>query len=682
MNQIVNFFLSWLNNVSQWFWDYSVGMFVQASLLILVLLAVDFLLRKRVRAVVRYCVWMLVFVKLILPPTLCSPTGIGYWWGGFEKGPAINTLVPDLFGDGRWTRDDVRGMRDDTVSAVTSQVEPPDVIPETSAPPEPSVSSLTPLTWQAILFLLWLVGILVILVLLIQRIRFVKGLIARSSPVEGWLLDTLEQCRCQLGIRRVIQLRLSSNISSPAVCGLFRPIILIPAVLTEKLSPEKLRVVLIHELAHIKRGDLWVNSVQTFLQIIYFYNPFVWLANAIVRRVREQAVDEMVLVALGAEAKDYSNTLIDIAEMAFFRANLALSLISVAESKKSLERRIKHMLTRPIPKTAKVGVFGTIVIIIVAALLLPMAKAQKLNKDDTSVSSEHEKKAAKSLHQAAADGDIEQVKLLISKGADVNAEDEDGYTPYYWAVMDAGKDIVELLTAKGATVISTIHLAARAGDLAKVKRFIEEGTDVDARDKGRETPLFSAVQADNSDVAEFLIAKGADVNAKDNGGATPLNLVTRSPRGRRDMVELLISKGADVNAKTQGGITPLHSACVRGNKDVAELLIAKGANLNAKTTGGQVVGRTPLHVGVARGDTYIVELLISKGAEINIKNSNGRTPLHEACLYGHKNVVELLIAKGADLNAKDNKQQTALSLAKEQGHDEILELLRKHGARE
>jgi Tol biopolymer transport system component len=123
--------------------------------------------------------------------------------------------------------------------------------------------------------------------------------------------------------------------------------------------------------------------VQTFLQVIYFYNPFVWLANIIVRRIREQAVDEMVLVALGAEAKSYSNTLIDIAEMAFWKANLSLRLVGVVESKKALQRRIKHMLTRPIPKTAKVGIFGTIVIIIVAAILLPMARAERSNKNAT-----------------------------------------------------------------------------------------------------------------------------------------------------------------------------------------------------------------------------------------------------------------------------------------------------------
>ncbi|MHC4331794.1 MAG: M56 family metallopeptidase [Planctomycetota bacterium] len=210
-----------------------------------------------------------------------------------------------------------------------------------------------------------------------RRIKFVRRLIAQSTSADGQLLDMLNQCRQEVGVRRNVQLKLSTNTPSPAVCGLFRPTILIPAALPQKLSPDKLRAVLIHELAHVKRCDLWFNSAQTLLQIIYFYNPLVWLTNAVVRRIREQAVDETVLVALGAGAKSYGNTLIDIAEMAFFRTSLSLRLIGVVESKKALDRRIRHMFNRPIPQNAKLGILGFMMILILGAVLLPMARAQK-----------------------------------------------------------------------------------------------------------------------------------------------------------------------------------------------------------------------------------------------------------------------------------------------------------------
>ncbi len=365
MYYVINNVLIGLNNLGRVFCDYAAGVFVQSALLVILLLVVELLLRKRVRAVFRYCVWLLVLVKLVLPPTLSLPTGIGYWFG--DHLPAVSSISDRAF--------DVARLERMSPSGEMPQVRPPQNITEIDALTAPADSALTPLTWQAVLFVLWLVGVLAFLVVLVQRVRFVRGLIAVSSPAKEELLGLLEQCRRKIGVRWDIRLRVSETIPSPAVCGLLRPTVLIPAPLVEKLSPEGLRATLIHELAHIQRGDLWVNSVQTFLQVIYFYNPFVWFANAVIRRICEEAVDETVLVTLGGQAKNYSNTLIDIGEMAFWRADLGLRLIGVAESKKALKWRIKHMLNRPIPKSAKIGVLGTIVIIVIAAVLLPMAKA-------------------------------------------------------------------------------------------------------------------------------------------------------------------------------------------------------------------------------------------------------------------------------------------------------------------
>ena len=103
---------------------------------------------------------------------------------------------------------------------------------------------------------------------------------------------------------------------------------------------------------------MWVNLLQTLLQVIYFYNPLLWLANSIIRRTREQAVDEMVLVAMGKNAAEYPETLVSVAKLAFKRPSLSLRLIGVVESQDALSGRIKHMLNHPIPKSAKLGLLG------------------------------------------------------------------------------------------------------------------------------------------------------------------------------------------------------------------------------------------------------------------------------------------------------------------------------------
>ncbi|MBN2131958.1 MAG: M56 family metallopeptidase [Sedimentisphaerales bacterium] len=376
MNQAIESCMAGLNEMGRGFCNYAGAMLVQSGLLVVLLLIVDVVIRKRVRATVRYWLWILVFAKLLLPPTLSLPTGIGSW------GPeAVSMQIPAL------ERVSTHTVRPEpapsptpeaatTTFASTPTIQPLDVRPETTVLAPPVAAASTQLTWQAGCLLLWTVGVLVFGVLVMQRVFFVRWLMAQSGLADPGLLDALESCRRRLGVRRDIAVRVSPEAFSPAVCGLFRPTILVPAAVLEKLSVDDLRAVLIHEVAHIKRGDLWLHSAQTLLQIVYFYNPFVWLANARVRGIRERAVDETVLVALGAEAGSYSRTLIDIAEMTFFRPNPALRLIGVAESKKSLEARIKHMITRPIPKSARVGAVGFLSIAMVAALLLPMAAAR------------------------------------------------------------------------------------------------------------------------------------------------------------------------------------------------------------------------------------------------------------------------------------------------------------------
>ncbi len=359
MNQAINTCITGLNNIGQGFCDYAAGIFIQVSVLIVLLLIIDFLLRKRVRAVFRYCLWMLVLVKLVLPASFTLPTGIGYWLGDyFPSEVSIANFVPQI----------------KEVVPVAINIPQEYIFLETPIMNETEATGveLEAICWQGLVFSGWLVGMLVLLALLVRRICFVRGLIAQSRPANERLLEMLDECRCRIGIRQYIELRLSGNKLSPAVCGLFKPIILMPATLPKKLSREKLKAVLIHELAHIKRGDGWVNLLQTMLQIVYFYNPLVWIANAMVRRVREQAVDEMVLVTLRPETKSYSNMLIDIAEMAFWRPNFSLRIIGVVESKKALERRIKHMLSRPVPKSSKLGCLGLIAIVVIGAILLPM----------------------------------------------------------------------------------------------------------------------------------------------------------------------------------------------------------------------------------------------------------------------------------------------------------------------
>jgi beta-lactamase regulating signal transducer with metallopeptidase domain len=386
MNEI----LQQTNSLGKAFVEFAGPMLIQSSVLILILLLADLLVRKRVRAVFRYWMWMLVLVKLVLPTSLSLPMSFGYWFGDnlrlvkpHQRGEAEHTTqIPQVSPMPTPTQ----ATPFERIGAGPTEPAPmprPELAPVEPIPAEPVSSPAalpTPLAWQGALFLVWLAVVIVMSLLLLQRAIFVRGLIAQAEEATGLMKDTLHYCCQQIAIKRKVSLKISPNASSPAVCGLFRPVILVPQNLASSLGSNRLRVVLMHELAHIRRADLWVNLAQAFLQIVYFYNPLLWLANAIIRRVREQAVDEAVLVAMGEKAQQYPQTLLDVAKSAFKRPTLSLRLIGVVESKSALASRIKHILNRPVPKTGKLGVLGLIAIMITAAVLLPMAKS--VNKSD------------------------------------------------------------------------------------------------------------------------------------------------------------------------------------------------------------------------------------------------------------------------------------------------------------
>jgi len=387
------------------FCQFHATMLVQSAILVVCLLLLDRVIRRRTRAVVRYGLWLLVLAKLLLPTTLKLPTGIGYW---FPLQPELNLPAdpePDMptipFDGPRFVcQKGIQHVEPHVAAAAVPRPypappptpsrpgtvsKPPESPPTASAAPRPSEpwanapASPQPAVsrrWRLGLFCGWYVGAVSLLGMLLQRYRQVKRLVAASTPIEeGNVHDALDRCHRDLLMRRPVGLRMTDELISPAVCGLWRPVILMPAKLLGSLSPSKLQAVFTHELCHIKRGDLWVNLLQSLLQIAYFFNPFLWLANARIRSLREKAVDEMSLGSLDGDAKAYSDALVDIAELAFSRPRFSLRLVGVVESRNALGDRIRHILSRPFPRSAKLGMLGLAAITVLAAALLPMQQS-------------------------------------------------------------------------------------------------------------------------------------------------------------------------------------------------------------------------------------------------------------------------------------------------------------------
>jgi beta-lactamase regulating signal transducer with metallopeptidase domain len=357
MNSMVLTLNQWSGQFLNFLWP----MLWQSSLLIVTLFVADILFRRKIRASIRYALWLVVLVKLCLPPALALPTSPAWWLQKTPPTAAALTHYTIVY--------DSQPLPEISQNSVPACV-----------PPRPVITAAA---WGFIAYNV--VGGL-LLVWLLARWWQVARRVRRSKYSEK-LTAILNETRSLAGVKSsAVPVKLTDNSISPAVCGLFQPVILIPQSLAENFSDEQLRVVLLHELIHLRRGDVWLNFLQTLLQIVYWWHPLVWLANARIRRVREEAVDDAVMLALHDEAESYAPTLLEVAKLALTRPLASLGLVGILESRSALRQRIERLVNfRPPPKAGLtlVSLLGIAAFSVVA---VPMGAAPSEIADETSPS--------------------------------------------------------------------------------------------------------------------------------------------------------------------------------------------------------------------------------------------------------------------------------------------------------
>jgi beta-lactamase regulating signal transducer with metallopeptidase domain/uncharacterized GH25 family protein len=177
-----------------------------------------------------------------------------------------------------------------------------------------------PRRWTLWLALVWLGGAAAMLAragsLVVEAEKLRRG----SSPLENEaVLKLIEEARRKLGLVRRIQVVVTGQLTSPAVMGWWAPVLILPISMVTTMPMDQLQLILLHELAHIRRGDYLVNLCQLLVESLLFFNPAVWWISRQIRQEREACCDA-VAIALAGERLQYARTLAQVAGAALAAA--------------------------------------------------------------------------------------------------------------------------------------------------------------------------------------------------------------------------------------------------------------------------------------------------------------------------------------------------------------------------
>jgi type II secretion system protein G len=376
------------------------------GLLLLLIAAGATLLLRRSSAALRHMVWTLSVAGLILVPTLSIALPqfhvplLPDWSSAWDLTQASPSTAPESPGENieispAPKTPTVVASADPGSTPEPLRVDLPQAEPSDSLAGAPAAATAGPqLHWSAWVLLAWLTGAIVLLLPLLAGTVMVWRQTRRAERIksDSWTSLLGELCR-QLGIRgRVVLLRSSwSNI--PVACGIFRPAIILP-VEADAWPADRRRVVLLHELAHIRRSDCLTQLLARLVRVIYWFNPLVWLAGRMLRIERERACDDLVL-ASGHKASEYANHLLEIVRS--LHSVRCPSLAAVAMARKSqFEGRLLAILDPRRNRRAMTGAGVLIAAVLAVGIAIPLAVLNGANRKPTEA-------GLRTAHQARTD---------------------------------------------------------------------------------------------------------------------------------------------------------------------------------------------------------------------------------------------------------------------------------------
>ena len=292
----------------------------------------------RIPGTIRVWLWRLVFLKMFCTLVWFEPLDLAILPPETAAGTAVSKTefqVP-------W----VTGVPIQTQPASLESTIPTTAVfvsasPERASSPPALVRSSV--HWPTVAISFWLLGTLACLGRLAIHFRRACALRRGSVPCgDDRIFEILIPLARSLGLRAVPRLRLARTMTRPMLIGIVRPTLIFPETVLATAAPETLRMMIAHELAHVRRMDLAWSAFGAVAQSLFFFHPLAWVASRESILAQESACDELAIRATSSTAMSYAEMLVEVVATPVRTAPQVFS-IGIAENRNSLERRIRNM---------------------------------------------------------------------------------------------------------------------------------------------------------------------------------------------------------------------------------------------------------------------------------------------------------------------------------------------------
>lgn len=332
----------------QVFFDWVIRASLMASVLVVLIVMIKWILRNKLQPKWHYLLWLPVVIRLVLPWAPESSYSVynllpikqqlsneflsGSLYDISNRYEQRNQLKNNEDSPSEWT---LKGSSDVTVHSAAN-------VPEKEVHAKQSfVNLLSKITLRDMLFFVWLLGVIVLsLITLIANINVYRRIKKQPNVTNPAVLQVFEQCKRQMSVKQPILLTETDAVPSPVVYGFMKPRILLSRSLIRSMDADQFRYIFNHELAHIKRRDVAMNWLMHVLVILHWFNPIMWVVYARMRADQEVACDALALSYIHAEHKAaYGQTIINLLEH-YAGARRYPGLVGLSGNYKHLKRRI------------------------------------------------------------------------------------------------------------------------------------------------------------------------------------------------------------------------------------------------------------------------------------------------------------------------------------------------------